>query len=364
MQIKIYAQIEISGEVPHIIEIINISRDNLANKATLGVSLTESKTITNKLQIIMTKMQIKDFINGQQPCDDCGKNRSISGHHNLTYRTLFGKLILKSPRLNECKCKTNKRTSFSPLAKLLTERISPELSYLEAKWASLVSYGMTVNLLEEVLPINTAISSVFNNAHKVANRLEKELEKETNLINQPKISPTTTCITVGIDGGYIPKREGKNRKAGFCEVILGKTLQQNSSCNKRFGFVKSYNEKPKQRLSLALKSQGLSLNQITTFLSDGADNVRDLPNYLNFDSEHILDWFHISMHITQIKHIINGLTNQKLAKDYDNKLHAIKEYLWYGLSNQAIIITKNWHNEIFLIYRKHKLLKAIGVLTI
>ena len=37
---------------------------------------------------------------------------------------------------------------------------------------------MTVKLLEEVLPINIWVSSVFNNAHNVANRLEQELGKE------------------------------------------------------------------------------------------------------------------------------------------------------------------------------------------
>ncbi len=41
-----------------------------------------------------------------------------------------------------------------------------------------MSYGMTVKLLEEVLPINIWVSSVFNNAHNVANRLEQELGKE------------------------------------------------------------------------------------------------------------------------------------------------------------------------------------------
>ena len=126
----------------------------------------------------MASMQVKDFIKEQRTCSECGKKRTIDGYHNLNYRTLFGKLVVKSPRLNECICKTNKRISFSPVSLLLTERTSPELSSLEAKWVSLMSYGMTVKLLEEVLPINIGVSSVFNNAHKVANRLERELGKE------------------------------------------------------------------------------------------------------------------------------------------------------------------------------------------
>jgi hypothetical protein len=41
-----------------------------------------------------------------------------------------------------------------------------------------------------------------------------------------------------------------------------------------------------------MKSQGLQANQqVTTFLSDGADDVRELPLYLSPESEHWLDWF-------------------------------------------------------------------------
>ena len=41
----------------------------------------------------------------------------------------------------------------SPLAELLRERVSPEMLYLETKFASLVSYGLTVGLLGELLPL-------------------------------------------------------------------------------------------------------------------------------------------------------------------------------------------------------------------
>ena len=39
------------------------------------------------------------------------------------------------------------KKSESPLAYLLTEQFSPELLYLQTKWASLMSYGLTTELL-------------------------------------------------------------------------------------------------------------------------------------------------------------------------------------------------------------------------
>ena len=74
------------------------------------------------------------------------------------FRTPFGKLTLDSPRLYRCSCESDGGRSFSPLAELLSERTSPELVYLETKFAALVPYGLTVKLLGEVLPIDQALS--------------------------------------------------------------------------------------------------------------------------------------------------------------------------------------------------------------
>ena len=51
------------------------------------------------------------------------------------------------------------------------------------------------------------------------------------------------------------------------------------------------------------------MNQNITFLSDGGDTVRNLPQFIAPHSEHLLDWFHITMKITVMKQIINGLSD-------------------------------------------------------
>jgi hypothetical protein len=53
--------------------------------------------------------------------------------------------------------------------------------------------------------------------------------------------------------------------------------------------VQGYDTKPKRRLFELLRSQGMQANQQVTFFSDGGDTVRRLPEYLNPNSEHILD---------------------------------------------------------------------------
>ncbi len=48
---------------------------------------------------------------------------------------------------------------------------------------------------------------------------------------------------------------------------------------KCFGFVHSYDEKPRRRLFELLKLQGMAMNQQVTFLSDGGDDVRKVQQY-------------------------------------------------------------------------------------
>jgi hypothetical protein len=71
-------------------------------------------------------------------------------------------------------------------------------------------------------------------------------------------------ITVGIDGGYVRAAH----KQGWFEVIAGKSVvafrrddEDEVPSAKCFGYVQSYDEKPRQRLWELMKSQGMQENQ-------------------------------------------------------------------------------------------------------
>ena len=97
---------------------------------------------------------------------------------------------------------------------------------------------------------------------------------------------------MGLDGGFVHAKAQKARGAGWFEVIAGKSVPEQGAA-KCFAYVQTYDPKPKRRLFELMKSQGLQANQQVTFLSDGAEDVRELPLYLSPESEHWLDWFHI-----------------------------------------------------------------------
>ena len=153
MKIRIQIVMEAAnGESERIEEIAELERSSLQPE-TLGLTLAESKTLLQGIQQRMVSEQVTEYMAQFNTCPDCGARRTKKGQHTLVYRTLFGKLNLISPRLYDCACHQphQHRHSSSPLATWLEAHSSPELLYLETKFASLMSYGLSIFALFLVL---------------------------------------------------------------------------------------------------------------------------------------------------------------------------------------------------------------------
>src|SRR5580700_814647 len=161
------------------LEIACVERTDLKPE-TLGLTLAESKMILNDLQQIVVERQVSSSLLLKQACPDCGQRRRSKGNHTLSLRTVFGQLTVRSPRLHHCVCRPHDTKTFSPLAELLPNHTLPELLFLETKWASLMSYGMTSKLLQDVLPIDEPVNTFTIRQHveDVAERLEQEMGDE------------------------------------------------------------------------------------------------------------------------------------------------------------------------------------------
>ena len=288
----------------------------------------------------MGPRQAAVFAEAQRSCSHCGKSRSRRGHHYIVYRTLFGKLRLQSPRFARCTCQEQTTGTFSPLPEFLQERTAPELLYLETKWAALMSYGMTTDLLADVLPLGEEVgtAAIRQNVKRIAERGEQELGKERFLFldegtGEPEnLSDWKAPLAVGIDGGYIHARDRKSRQEGWFEVIVGKSIETEEK-SKCFAFVQRFDTKPKRRLFAVLKAQGMKNNQQVTFLSDGGETVRNLPLNLHPQGEHVLDWFHVTMRLTVMGQMMQGMKESdgpKIVQSLKEELESLKWHLWNG----------------------------------
>jgi len=149
---------------------------------------------------------------------------------------------------------------------------------------------------------------------------------------------------VGLDGGYVRNWEQKQR---HFEVIVGKSVppEQPAKC---FGFVQSYDTKAKRRLSAVLQSQGVHATQALTFLSDGGETVRNLPVQLHSQSEHLLDWVHLTMRVTVLGQYIKGLIrlDRVVGEGIQQRLHSVKWLLWHGKVTKALARLEDLDRDI------------------
>jgi hypothetical protein len=171
-------------------------------------------------------------------------------------------------------------------------------------------------------------------------------------------------------------------------VIAGKSIPHDGPA-KCFGYVQAYDSKPKRRLFEVLASQGMAASQQVTFLTDGADDVRDLPLYLNPGSGHLIDWFHITMRLTVLAQMAKGPAGAGLCTrrgawctDLDDddlrhlgedvarvprQLERLKWFLWHGNVFRALQVTSDLESDLEILHdagpeyaRLHKAVREFG----
>jgi hypothetical protein len=65
----------------------------------VGLTLAEAKAILTGVQQRIVERQMASFLALHRHCQACGLALRTKGHHSPTFRTLFGTIALKSPRL-------------------------------------------------------------------------------------------------------------------------------------------------------------------------------------------------------------------------------------------------------------------------
>ena len=258
----------------------------------VGLHLAEAHELVTALQEVLVPAQISEALAQRRCCAHCGRAYRHKDTKKITLRTLFGTLDIDSPRWISCPCQSGASTSFSPLATTLAEHATPELVYLQARFATAMSYAQTAALLGEVLPLGRTLHPSGS---------ARSSTRSPDVLPRPDMP-----LTVGLDGGYVHSCTQTSRKDGWSEVVAGKSMPTDGVA-KCFAFVQKIKTKPRRRLFEVLSAQGMQANQSITFLTDGGEDIRDLPLYLYPQAEHYLDWFHITMRLTVMMNTAKSL---------------------------------------------------------
>ena len=284
----------------------------------LGLSIAEGKALMAAVQRQVVDVQVASWTERHRCCAACGARRRSKGSYPVTFMTLYGDVRLRSPRLRRCSCQgTEGPATASPLCGLIPDHVAPERLYLEARWASLAPYAAAAGMLADILPIASGANAKTLREHtlRVAERAEAELAEERPCFidgcpaDWAKLPFPESRIVVRLDGGFVCSWQ--DRKTNF-EVIVGRSVPEDRDAQ-YVGLVHGYDPKPKRRLFDTLKSQGLQANQDVTFLTDGGEEIRALTGLVTPVSEHVLDWFHITMRLTVLEQYARGVAHHDEA---------------------------------------------------
>ncbi|HEN3636249.1 TPA: ISKra4 family transposase [Yersinia enterocolitica] len=335
---KLTLQIVITDEsgVSRTEELMTLQKSGDARN-DIGLSLSESKSLLNTVQQSMVQQQADEYTHQHIQCPHCLASRRIKGRQKIQYRTLFGIIPVSGLRVYRCRCEESATKTVSLLSDWAGDHTHPSLKYIETRWASMISYEMTTRLLKDVLPVGDSLnaSTVRNHLCQVAQRLDAEAESHSGFLfgcprdwgNLPRPGKP---LVVGIDGGYVRDRDDKKRNF---EIIAGKSFSIGVPTDtRRFGFVQKGDCHPERRLMAHLSAQGMQANQQIFFLSDGADNLRELQFGMYPESIHVLDWFHITMRLTVLMQYAKGLqvSDPETGSKVSALLESSKRYLWHG----------------------------------
>src|SRR6266540_1045963 len=216
MKLTVQLVIEPGDGSTVVTEVATLEREVLTEE-TLGLSLAEGKAILAGVQEVMVAQQAASYSMAQQTCPACGAPRRCKGHHQIVVRSLFGTLRLDSPRLRRC-CHSR--------------RTKPQSIDMRSRWPS-------------GLRVSSAMSSPFSlrAASVIGMRSRGRMARSRSASMAATSTPATATES----------------KAGWFELIVGKSVPTDGAA-KCFGFVTSYDTKPKRRLAELLKAQGLQMN--------------------------------------------------------------------------------------------------------
>jgi hypothetical protein len=121
-------------------QVLTIERRELTME-TLGMNLTESKALLAGVQDFVVAQQSREELEQRRACPHCRRRYTTKDSGSIPVSTVFGRVKVLNPRWNRCGCQTEGPQTFRPMRSWLNGQTSPEMLYLETKWASLIPFA-------------------------------------------------------------------------------------------------------------------------------------------------------------------------------------------------------------------------------
>lgn len=225
-------------------------------------------------------------------------------------------------------------------------RSTPELTYLMAKWGSILPYRRAAEMLGELLPISAGLVShatLRRQALVVGARLDQRVtepdEYDAHASHRDAV-PACTRLMVAIDGTYVRS----NLDTGLYQhhVVAGR-IERDGILAGRFAWIEQWPDEAEAFMRAVLHAHGWTNETKVVVLADGADGLKNLVKAaVNSEPRSILDWFHISMRLRPIEQMaakVAGALEQdepEMATFVTQRLPNIRHQMWNGQWHPAI----------------------------
>jgi len=200
-------------------EVARIERDEQAGLAELGLRLAEAKQLTAVLQAQIVPVQVAVVGERCRSCVACGRVLASKGHYGAGFRSLFGDVPVRIPRLHVCPCQGSDAAKSFAVLDLGKDAVAPEIAYVTARYAASVPFGKVAAFLSELLPMSRAqnAGTVRNRTLRVGTEIVQEHLVETA---QQPAAQAAGPVVVGFDGGYVRSRHQRDERERLVMAAL------------------------------------------------------------------------------------------------------------------------------------------------
>ncbi|QYY33888.1 ISKra4 family transposase (plasmid) [Cupriavidus pinatubonensis] len=317
--------------------------------ADLGLTLAEGRALLAEAQAQLVSTQVDRWLSGQTHCQCCGEALSHKDHRSTVVRTVYGKVTLKSPRLWSCACQQTVRTPrhvVHPLSKALTSRTTPELKYLQAKWASQMAYRQATAMLKEVLPLEKGISfsGARNRIRTIGKQLDDDIERDIaklpHSVADVRIRESRHVAAMSVDSAWLRHCDSQRGLGRHVNLIAGRATFTDSP-PKFYAYVHREVPSAAARLDHFLSRNGVAANERVTVISDDAGEFEKTVQGSRLARGRILDWFHIAMQFNAAQRSLYGskmmdALEREERESAETEITHAKFLVWHGKGRKAM----------------------------
>lgn len=314
--------------------------------ADLGLTLAEGRSLLAKVQTELVSKQVAGWLSGQTHCRSCGAALSHKDQRSTVVRTVYGKVMVNSPRLWSCACQRTvptPRSVIHPLSKALTNRATPELEYLQAKWASHLPYRQATAMLKEILPLDKGISfsGTRNRIRAIGKQLDADIERDIAKLppfdGGVQVRESSHVATVSVDSAWLRHCDSVRGLGRHVNLIAGRATFTDRP-PKFYAYVHREVTSAVARLDQFLTRNGVATDERVTVNSDDAGEFEKTIRGSQLARGRILDWFHIAMKFKAAQRSVFGskVIDSLERESIETEITHAKWLAWHGKGRKAL----------------------------